>query len=53
MSRDRFEIYWGYYLSIEKLLENTRQYMSPSYDNKDIYSDEFSKIILLSYSEVD
>ena len=53
MSRDRFEIYWGYYLSIEKMLENTRQYVSPSYNNKDTYSDEFSKIILLSCSEID
>lgn len=53
MNRDRFEIYWGYYLSIEKMLENTRQYVSPSYNNKDTYSDEFSKIILLSCSEID
>ena len=53
MSRDRFDIYWGYYLSIEKMLENTRQYVSPSYNNKDTYSDEFSKIILLSCSEID
>lgn len=53
MDRDRFEIYWGYYLSIEKMLEKTRQYVSPSFNNKDTYSDEFAKIILLSCSEID
>ena len=53
MNRDRFEIYWGYYLSIEKMLEKTNQYVSPSYNNRNTYSDEFSKIILLSCSEID
>lgn len=53
MNRDRFEIYWGYYLSIEKMLEKTRQYVSPSFNNKNTYSDEFAKIILLSCSEID
>ena len=37
MNRDRFEIYWGYYLSIEKMLEKTNQYVSPSYNNRNTY----------------
>lgn len=53
MDRNRFEIYWGYYLSIERMLEETRQYVSPSSDNRNTYSDEFTKIILLSCSEID
>lgn len=53
MDRDRFEIYWGYYLSIEKMLAETRQYVSPSSANRSTYSDEFTKIILLSCAEID
>lgn len=55
MSIDRmtFEIYWSYYISIEKMMINTIQYVSPSKENKNTYSDEFTKIILLSCSEID
>lgn len=53
MERDRFEIYWDYYLTIEKMLVDTRQYLSPSQQNKNAYSDEFAKIILLACSEID
>jgi len=53
LDRIRFEFYWSYYLSIEKMLRNTSQYVSPSRENKDTYSDEFAKIILLSCSEID
>ncbi len=53
IDRMTFEIYWSYYISIEKMLINTIQYVAPSNENKDTYSDEFAKIILLSCSEID
>lgn len=53
IDRMTFEIYWSYYLSVEKMLINTVQFVSPSEENKNTYSDEFTKIILLSCSEID
>lgn len=53
IDRMTFEIYWSYYLSIEKMLANTIQFVSPSEENENTYSDEFTKIILLSCSEID
>ena len=53
MERSTFEMYWRYYLSIEKMMTNTSQYVCPSKQNKNTYSDEFMKIILLSCSEID
>ena len=53
MERNTFEMYWRYYLSIEKMMVNTSQYVCPSEHNKNTYSDEFMKIILLSCSEID
>ena len=53
MERSTFEMYWRYYLSIEKMMKNTSQYVCPSKQNKNTYSDEFMKIILLSCSEID
>ena len=53
MERNRFEMYWRYYLSIEKMMKNTSQYVCPSYLNEKTYSDEFIKIILLSCSKID
>ncbi len=53
MERNRFEMYWSYYLSIEKMMKNTSQYVCPSKNNRYTYSDEFMKIILLSCSEID
>ena len=50
IDRMTFEIYWSYYLSIEKMLVNTVQFVSPSEENENTYSDEFTKIILLSCS---
>jgi len=46
-------MYWSYYLSIEKMMKNTSQYVCPSKNNRYTYSDEFMKIILLSCSEID
>ena len=46
-------MYWSYYLSIEKMMKNTSQYVAPSKQNCNTYSDEFMKIILLSCSEID
>lgn len=53
MERITFEMYWRYYLSIEKMMKTTSQYVCPSEHNKNTYSDEFMKIILLSCSEID
>ena len=53
LDRSTFEIYWHYYLSVEKMMKNTSQYVCPSELNKSTYSDEFMKIILLSCSEID
>ncbi len=53
LERNIFEMYWSYYLSIEKMMKNTSQYVCPSKFNKNTYSDEFMKIILLSCSEID
>ena len=35
------------------MMKNTSQYACPSKQNKNTYSDEFMKIILLSCSEID
>jgi len=53
MKRNTFEMYWSYYLSIEEMFRRTSQYISHTEDNQHAYSDEFTKIILLSCSEVD
>ncbi|SDH54549.1 hypothetical protein SAMN04487975_105182 [Planococcus glaciei] len=53
MNRSVFEMHWQYYLSIEKMLAKTNQYVMHSDKNKNVYSDEFASIILLSCSELD
>lgn len=53
MKRSIFEMHWQYYLSIEKMLVETNQYVTHSDNNKIAYSDEFASIILLSCSELD
>lgn len=53
LDRTKFEYYWSYYLSIEKMLKDTSRFVASSYENKNTYSDEFAKIILLSCSEID
>lgn len=53
LDRTIFEHYWSYYLSIEKMLKDTERYVAISYENKDTYSIEFTKIILLACSEID
>jgi len=44
---------WQYFLSIEQSLINTLNYVHYHDDNKNAYSNEFAKIILLSCSEID
>lgn len=46
-------MHWQYYLSIEKMLVKTNQYVTHSLRNQNTYSDEFASIILLSCSEID
>lgn len=53
MKRSVFEMHWQYYLSIENMLVKTNQYVTHSDKNKNVYSDEFASIILLSCSELD
>lgn len=53
LDRNIFEYYWNYYLSIEKMLKDTEKYVAISYENKDTYSIEFTKIILLACAEID
>lgn len=53
MERSVFEMHWQYYLSIENMLVKTNQYVTHSNKNKNMYSDEFASIILLSCSELD
>ncbi|MFD1453979.1 hypothetical protein [Oceanobacillus sojae] len=53
MNRSLFEMHWQYYLSIENALLKTNQYVTHSNKNKDVYSDEFASILLLSCSELD
>lgn len=53
MERNTFEMHWSYYLSIEDMLQKTNQYLTYSANNQNTYSDEFTKVILLSCSEVD
>lgn len=53
LNRSIFEMHWQYYLSIEKMLIKTNQYVTHSDKNKNTYSDEFASILLLSCSELD
>jgi len=46
-------MHFQYYLSIENALLKTNQYVTHSNKNKDVYSDEFASILLLSCSELD
>ena len=53
MERGIFEMYWSYYLSLEDMYKLTSRYVAHAERNKLTYSDEFTKIILLSCSEID
>ncbi|MDZ5713348.1 hypothetical protein [Jeotgalibacillus haloalkalitolerans] len=53
MDRSLFEMHWQYYLSIEKMLVKTNQYVTHSDKNKNTYSDELASILLLACSEID
>ena len=37
LDRTRFEYYWSYYLSIERMLEDTRRFVAASDENKNTY----------------
>ncbi|GMA16755.1 hypothetical protein E5F05_16810 [Deinococcus metallilatus] len=43
--------HWRFYQSLEDDLEKCFKYVSPNIDQFDVYSDEFSKIILVASSE--
>ncbi|WP_460318166.1 hypothetical protein [Paenibacillus sp. YSY-4.3] len=46
-------MHWQYYSSIENMLVKTNQFVTHSDKNKNVYSDEFASILLLSCSELD
>lgn len=46
-----FAKHWNYYLSLEKDLEETRQFVEHIPENYSTYSNEFAKLILLSCAE--
>ena len=51
LERNIFEMYWSYYLSIEKMMKNTSQYVCPSKFNKNTYSAEIDSILKLICKE--
>lgn len=53
MKYDEYARRWSYYLSIEADFIQTAKYVAHSNDNMKTYSNEFTKIILLSCSEFD
>ncbi len=48
-----YQRHWAYYKSIEREFMLTNAYVMHTQENKNTYSDEFAKIILLSGSEID
>ena len=48
-----FMKYWNYYVGIEKMFSKTLQFVFPSKENFETFSDEYTKIIFLCCSEID
>jgi hypothetical protein len=53
LSMEQFIFHWKYYLSLEKDLAETSQYVDHCYENRAAFSNEFAKLILLACSEID
>ncbi len=53
MDSASYNMYWSYYNSIEEMLINTNQIVAHSKNNEMTFSNEFTKIILLSCAEID
>lgn len=53
MDLKSYDMYWNYYISIEKMLIDTNQIVVHSKNNELTFSNEFTKIILLSCAEID
>lgn len=51
MTKIELDNIWSYYLALEADLENTSRYVEPT--QKDVYSFEFQKIIILACCEVE
>lgn len=51
MTKTELDNIWNYYLTLEADLENTSRYVEPT--QKDVYSFEFLKIIMLVCSEIE
>ena len=51
MTNTELDNIWNYYLTLEADLENTSRYVEPT--QKDVYSFEFQKIIILACCEVE
>ena len=52
MTQTEIEHIWNYYLSLENDLSNTSRYIEPS-GQENVYSFEFSKLIILSCTEIE
>ena len=52
-SYNEFQVYCRHYKNIEEMFIKTIQYVSPTKDNGNTYSDAYAKIILLCGAEID
>ena len=52
-SYNELQVYGRHYRNIEEMFIKTIQYVSPTKENENTYSDEYAKIILLCGSEID
>ena len=53
MNKADFMHYWNFYMIIAEDLDKTTRYVEHTVDNDNVYSAEFSKIILSSCAEID
>lgn len=51
MTKQELETSWNYYLSLEEDISNTSRFVEPT--QKDVYSFEFLKLIILTCSEIE
>lgn len=51
ISKEQLDNIWNYYCSLESDMENTSRFVDPS--QKDVFSFEFLKIIILTCAEID
>ena len=52
LTKEQLNGIWNYYLSLERDMANTSQYIEPM-GQEDVHSFEFAKILILSCTEVE